>query len=185
MTGTRDGTVPLLVAAAVFGALIAALVLQRAPGATPLQLGGPAPDFELETLEGPPLRLSELRGQVVFVNFWATWCPPCREEAPALQRIYRELRYEGLEILAISIDAPNDRDAVASFRDEYGLAFPILLDPDQSVHAAYGVTGVPETYLITPEGRVAERFIGPRNWDQPRYASAVRRLLRRTEARDG
>jgi peroxiredoxin len=156
---------------------LAALVLGRAPAPGP-ERGGLVPDFELpDLLSGAPVALSAQRGRVVFVNFWATWCPPCREEAPSLERMYGRLRAEGFEVLAISIDARSDLDEVTEFQREFGLSFPVLLDPDQTAHTFFGVTGVPETYVIDTRGRLAERFIGPRNWDDPRYTRAVRRLL--------
>ena len=94
-----------------------------------------------------------------------------------LERLYGRLRAEGFEVLAISIDARSDLDEVVEFQRELGLSFPVLLDPRQTAHSAFGVSGVPETYLIDSQGRLAEHFIGPRNWDDPRYARAVRRLL--------
>jgi peroxiredoxin len=114
---------------------------------------------------------------VVFVNFWATWCAPCRDEAPALERLYREFSERGFEILAISIDETASRDTVRSFREEFDLTFPILIDPARSIYGAYQATGVPETFLIDPQGRIVERFVGPRGWDEPRYARAIERLL--------
>ena len=141
-----------------------------------IALGGPAPDFLLSDLQGREIALAAQRGRVVFVNFWATWCPPCREEAPSLQRLYDQVGSENFEILAVSIDAPSARDEVAEFGREFGLTFPILLDPQKGAHRAFGVTGVPETYMIDPQGRVVERFIGPRDWDDPRYVRTVRRL---------
>jgi len=139
-------------------------------------LGSPAPEFQLPDLQGGEVALAALRGRVVFVNFWATWCPPCRDEAPSLQRLYNQLGSDNFEILAVSIDAPGAQGEVAEFGREFGLTFPILLDPNKGAHRAYGVTGVPETYMIDPQGRLVERFIGPRDWDDPRYVRTVRRL---------
>jgi peroxiredoxin len=139
-------------------------------------LGSAAPDFQLSDLQGREITLAAQRGRVVFVNFWATWCPPCRDEAPSLQRLYDQLGSENFEILAVSIDAPSAQGEVAEFSREFGLTFPVLLDPNKDAHRAYGVTGVPETYMIDPQGRLVERFIGPRDWDDPRYVRTVRRL---------
>jgi peroxiredoxin len=185
----RSGALPLLLASGLFALLIGALALLRVPPGAGARVGSPAPDFALRNLGGESIALQEQRGSVVFVNFWATWCPPCRDEAPSLQRLYGRLHEEGFEILAVSIDAPGQGKAVEEFRREFGLSFPILLDPAKDAHAAFGVTGVPETYLIDASGRLAERFIGPRNWDDPRYARVVRRLLAERDAgaerRDG
>lgn len=135
------------------------------------------PEFRLQDLEGRPTALSELRGRVLFVNFWGTWCPPCREEAPALERLHRALRGEGFAVLGVSIDDPGAEAEVVEFQREFSLSFPILRDPGKRVYAEFGASGVPETFLVDAEGRLVERFIGPRDWDDPRYARAVRRLL--------
>ncbi len=121
--------------------------------------------------------LDAYSGKVVFVNFWATWCTPCRDESPSLDRLYRAFHDRGFEILAVSIDNPDAVGSVSSFRKEFGLSFPIMLDPGRTAYAAYQATGVPETFLIDRRGRIVERVVGPRDWDQPRYASLVERLL--------
>ena len=184
MNRASSGALPLLAISVFFAAAVAALVLLRSPALVP-RTGEPAPDFSLPELSGGQIELSGRRGRVLFVNFWATWCPPCRDEAPSLERLYQRLRGEGFEVLAISVDAPGMSEQIGAFRAELGLSFPILLDPGKRTHDAFGVTGVPETYLIDHEGRLAERFIGPRDWDDPRYARTVRRLLARGRAEVG
>ena len=164
-------------AAALVAAAAGAFVGFRGTSAPPLRVGTPAPNFSLPSLAGADRSLAELRGRVVFVNFWATWCAPCREEAPSLDRLYRSLPRESFEILAVSIDAPGEDPEVSAFGEEYALSFPILLDPEQHTYVAYKASGVPETFVIGTDGRLIERFIGPRDWDQPRYARAVRRLI--------
>ncbi len=176
MSAPRTGPLPLFVVV-LFAVGVGALVMLRPPAEPPLRIGSPAPDFRLPDLAGKEVALSELRGRVVFVNFWATWCPPCREEAPGLERLHGELRDEGLAILAVSIDDVAATDEVRAFRDEFGLSFPILLDPGRRAYDAYQATGVPETFLIDGNGRLSERFIGPRIWEEPRFAKAIRRLL--------
>ncbi len=184
MSQERSGFLPLLAIAGLFALLIGSAVLWRSPGSVFVELGAPAPDFALPDLSGRDVVLSGQRGRVVFVNFWATWCPPCRDEAPSLERLYGRLQGEDFEILAVSIDAPGQQAAVGAFRDEFGLSFPVLLDPRKQAYGSFGVTGVPETYLIDPQGGLAERFIGPRDWDDPRYARVVRRLLGSAGARE-
>ena len=177
MTAERGGIVPLLALAGLAALLTGALVLLRGPAFEVARVGAAAPDFALPGLAGEPVVLSQQRGSVVFVNFWATWCPPCRDEAPSLERLYAKLRDDGFRVLAVSVDAAGEEAAVDAFVLEFGLSFPILLDPGKRAHDSFGVTGVPETYLIDAQGRLAERFIGPRDWDDPRYARVVRRLL--------
>jgi peroxiredoxin len=171
------GTLSLLIVAALFAVGVGAYVALRTPSVE-LRTGSLAPEFSLPVLGGgPDVSLGSLRGKVVFVNFWATWCPPCRAEAPSLQSLYEKLHGDGLEIVAISIDKPDATEAIEGFRREFSISFPIPLDPDKRVNDAYQVSGVPETFLIDPSGRVLEHFIGPQNWADPRYSRAVRRAL--------
>jgi peroxiredoxin len=174
--GGGSGRLAVL-ATAAFAVGAALLVWLRPVPPSLLRVGAPTPELRLPDLDGKPVALSELRGRVVFVNFWGTWCAPCRDEAPALERMYRKLHGEGFEVLAVSIDAPDAHDAVRAFRDEFALSFPILLDADRATYGAFGATGVPETFLVDREGRIWERFVGPRDWDHPRYERAVRGLL--------
>jgi peroxiredoxin len=163
--------------AGLFAIGAGAFVFFSHPEPPATRLDAPAPGFELPALDGGALSLEDFRGRVVFVNFWATWCAPCEEEAPSLERLRRGLGGEGFEVLSVSIDDPASFDEVEKFRRELSLSFPILLDPEREVYDRYGATGVPETYLIDARGRLAERFIGPRDWDEERYALSVRRLI--------
>jgi peroxiredoxin len=185
----KSGVLPLLVIAGLFAAGVGAVVALRAPGSSGPRIDAPAPGFSLPDLDGGALALDALRGRVVFVNFWGTWCAPCRDEAPSLERLYGLLRDDGFELVGVSIDAPGAADEIRAFRDEFGISFPILVDPGKEVYRAYGATGVPETFLIDAGGNLVERFVGPRNWDEPRYARALRRLLEAREpgqvAQDG
>ena len=167
---------PWLIALAIGAA--AAFAILSGPGApAPVGRGSPAPGFTLERLaDGAPVSLSDLRGQVVLLNFWATWCKPCEDEMPAMERLYRMLQPEGFELLAISVD--HDPGAVKRFRERLGLSFPILLDPGQQVARAYLTFRFPESLLIDPEGVVLERYIGAKEWDAEAYVERIRRLLR-------
>jgi peroxiredoxin len=169
----------LLLAAGGFAALVGVWVALSPRTDNPLHPGMQAPDFQLPDLDGGNVSLQEQRGNVVFINFWGTWCAPCREEAPALERLYRELGESGFQVLAISIDAADGKTLVEAFRDEFDLSFPILLDPERRTYSVYQATGVPETFVVGPDGRLSERFVGPRDWDEQRYARAVERLLAR------
>ncbi len=147
---------------------------QTAPAAK-AEKGHPAPDFELTGFDGKTWRLSDLRGKVVFVNLWATWCPPCREEIPSMVRFYRRYRDRGVEILAVSED--RDPEAVRSMIRKAGMAFPVMMDRDKTVYGLYRATGVPETHLIDKRGVIRHTVIGPFNWEAPEVARAVEQLL--------
>ncbi len=143
-----------------------------------LEPGLPAPDFSYPGLDGKMVSLSDYRGKVVFLNIWATWCPPCREEMPSMEKLYRELRGEGFEILAVSIDALGAK-AVAPFMKEYRLSFPALLDPEGTVQQLYGTTGIPESFIIDKKGIIAEKILGARNWATPEVIRFFRNLIQK------
>jgi peroxiredoxin len=166
---------PWLIALAV-GAAAAFAMLSGSGSPAPVGRGSVAPEFTLERLAGgAPVSLSDLRGRVVLVNFWATWCQPCEDEMPAMERLYRALRAEGFELLAISVD--QDADAVGRFRERLALSFPILLDPEKRVARAYLTFRFPESLLIDQDGVILERYIGAKEWDDEAYVRRIRRLL--------
>lgn len=126
------------------------------------EVGKPAPDFVLKDTAGRIWKLSDLKGQVVFVNFWATWCPPCREEMPSMQALYEAMPQDLFKMLAI---VSNDEPALATaFAAKGGFNFPILIDPDSQTGMAYGLTGVPETYIVDKQGILRQKYLGPRQW---------------------
>ncbi len=134
-----------------------------------------APDFVLSDLHGRTHRLSDYRGKIVFLNLWATWCPPCREEMPSMEQLYRRLQGDSFVMLAVSQDE-DPAISVRPFVEQLHLSFPILLDPDGKVPPNYGVTGYPETFVIDRSGSVIEHVIGPRDWASEssyRYFSAL------------
>ncbi len=129
------------------------------------EVGKLAPDFSLVDRKGKTWTLSELKGQVVFVNFWATWCPPCREEMPSMQRLYSNLPKNKFKMLAIlNKDDPKLAD---SFAKKLGITIPILDDQENLIGPSYGLTGLPETFIVDKEGILREKFIGPAPWDSP------------------
>jgi peroxiredoxin len=134
-----------------------------------------APDFTAPGLGGSQVRLGAERGKVVFLNFWATWCPPCKEEMPSMERLYRRFQARGLTILALSIDAGGP-EAVEAFAKRLGLTFPIGLDPKLEIANLYTVRGLPASFLIDRSGRITAVAIGPRDWDS-RAAHAVMEIL--------
>ncbi|MDJ0849629.1 MAG: TlpA disulfide reductase family protein [Myxococcota bacterium] len=144
--------------------------------ARPVGRGTPAPAFSLPRVDGSGrVSLDELRGKVVLVNFWATWCKPCEDEMPAMERLYRRLAGQGFELVAISVD--EDGEAVRRFRERYGLTFTILLDPERSAARAYQTFRFPESLLVGPDGVVVERYVGEKRWDAEAYVERIRRLL--------
>jgi peroxiredoxin len=122
-----------------------------------------APDFSLKDLNGRKVRLADFRGKIVFLNFFATWCVPCRLEMPGLERLHREFKGQGLVVLAVDIQ--EGAKTVRPFVQELKLSFPALLDGDGSVAIMYAVRPVPATYLISRDGRIVWRAFGPREWD--------------------
>ncbi|MBT3274132.1 MAG: redoxin domain-containing protein [Spirochaetales bacterium] len=132
-------------------------------GLKTFEAGVEAPDFELEFLNGEKRKLSEFRGDVVFLNFWATWCPPCRLEMPSMQALYDRHASSGLTILAVDLQEPET--AVRKFVDDYKLTFPIPLDSEGRVGAMYGVRSIPTTYIIDRDGMVLSVAVGAREWD--------------------
>lgn len=124
------------------------------------QAGFMAPDISLESLNGETYTLSELRGQAVLVNLWATWCPPCRAEMPAIEKIYNEYKDQGLIVLAVNMTYQDEPSAVAPFVAEYGLTFPVLLDRSGASGAAYQLRSLPSSYFIDRKGSISEVVIG-------------------------
>lgn len=122
-------------------------------------IGHPAPDFTLTTLEGQEVNLSELRGQPLVLNFWATWCGPCRAEMPELQRLHDRLGPGGLVVLGINQDEPDQ--AIAAFRQELGVSFPTVIDRRMGVSREYAVNSIPTTFFVDRQGVIRDRFIGP------------------------
>lgn len=137
---------------------------------------GPAPDFSVVDLHGQAVRLSAFRGKVVMLNLWTTWCPPCREEMPSMERLYTKLRGRDFQLLAVSEDEEGRR-AVEPFVQTMALSFPVLLDPEHQVGERYEVTGYPETFLIDRSGRVVQHVIGPRDWTAPEWVAALEGLI--------
>lgn len=136
----------------------------------------PAPDFTLPTLSGGPIRLSELRGKVVLLNFWATWCVPCRTEMPSLEALYQRYQDRGLEVLAVNLDMLSTA-GVEAFVQEGGVTFRIALDPSWSTARNYRVVGLPTTYLIDRGGNLVVREVGERDWMDSISQTAVVGLL--------
>jgi len=151
----------------------------------PVVAGYPAPDFAVTDAEGEPVTLDSYRGRVLLLNVWATWCAPCREEMPSMQRLYERFSRDEFEIAAISIDAPpervgargNPRGDPAAFAHELGLTFPILLDPSGRIQRTYRTARVPESFLIGRNGIIYKKVAGATEWDSRTNIDLIRRLV--------
>jgi peroxiredoxin len=137
------------------------IVSQEAANMGGLKVGAKAPDFELKTLAGDTVKLSDLKGKKVMLNFWATWCPPCKAEMPAMEEFHKEAGDE-VVILAVNIDPHLD---VKAFVDENGITFPIPLDEQDKVNETYQVLSIPTTYFIDTKGNIGNKYIGAMNLD--------------------
>jgi len=138
--------------------------------------GAPAPDFALATPDGKQhLSLASLRGKVVLLNFWATWCPPCREEMPSIERLHQEFRNQGLAVVAV--DLQESPKQVARFMRDFRLNFPAVLDAEGKVAAQYQVRALPATFLVDRAGRVVGQALGPRDWASAESKALMRLLL--------
>ncbi|MFD1360776.1 peroxiredoxin family protein [Lentibacillus salinarum] len=128
-----------------------------------LEVGNIAPDFQLETMEGEQMKLSDLRGQRVMVNFWATWCPPCRAEIPDLQKFYEN---KDIEILAVNLtDTESNRSDVQEFVADFGMTFPVLLDENTEVANQYQIQPIPSSFMIDSDGRIQFKALGAMNYE--------------------
>ncbi|MGH7205781.1 MAG: TlpA family protein disulfide reductase [Nitrospiraceae bacterium] len=134
-----------------------------------------APSFALKTMDGQSVNSESLRGKVVMINFWATWCGPCREEMPALQRLRQRFKANEFELLAVTTE--QQKEAIDGFVKALGLTFPIVLDETTDVSAAFGVRGLPTTVLIGKNGQVLGRAVGPRGWDSREAVSLIRSVM--------
>ncbi|MBI4390767.1 MAG: TlpA family protein disulfide reductase [candidate division NC10 bacterium] len=141
-----------------------------------LEVGLTAPAFALPDLAGNLHSLAQHRGEVVLVNFWSTWCAPCRTEMPDLQALYETYRERGFTVLAVNLNL-DGHEPVEAFVAELRLTFPILLNPRKDVGRAYRVFAIPASFLLDRQGRIAHRRVGDPAWDQPQTRALVERLL--------
>ena len=152
-----------MVGGRTFAAAGVALLFACGPtdrAATPT-IGERAPPYRAVTLTGDSVSLADLRGKVVFLNIWATWCHPCRDEIPVLQRLYEAQSARGLEVVGVSVDARGEEDKVRSFLAEFGMTYAVWHDPDERVSATFLAIGVPASYLIARDGTLLWRHMGP------------------------
>lgn len=146
--------------------------------AGPLDIGQPAPEVALTDLGGTTHRLSAYRGHGILLNFWATWCVPCRTEMPSMERASRTLKDTGLVVLAVNLEDAGARGAVEAFVKALGLSFPVLLDPHGESARAYRILGLPISFLVDRRGRLTGREIGPRDWSAGEARGKLEALLK-------
>jgi cytochrome c biogenesis protein CcmG, thiol:disulfide interchange protein DsbE len=193
MPRTLALTLSLLVAIVAAGAVSQALEPAASPRATsgkPLSLDEaikelelirpPRPkfadDFTIPTASGKPFKLSAQRGRPVFINFWATWCPPCLEEMPALERLWRAQKDGGFVMLAVTVDS--NPKLATPFVERHGLTFTVGFDPKMELANTYGVRALPSSFVIDRDGRLAAVAVGPRVWDNTAAHALIERLAR-------
>jgi peroxiredoxin len=183
MSRKRSWT-PYLAALLACGGIVAFAWLNR-ERLSPVVPGRPAPEFAAFDLEGNPRTLEDYRGKVLLLNIWATWCPPCQQEMPSMQRLREAVPDEDFAILAVSIDAPlGERDLFGReggnlkiFAETMGLTFRILHDPKGKIQETYQTTGVPESFVIDRHGLIKKKVAGPTEWDAEANVELIRRLL--------
>jgi peroxiredoxin len=145
--------------------------------ARPPQIGMPAPDYRAVSLTGDSVSLLEARGRVVLLNVWATWCHPCREEIPILQALHERYAARGLSLVGVSVDARGEEDTIREFAKDFGMTYPLWLDPDERVQSTFLAIGVPATFLIDRTGVLRWRHVGPVRGDDSTLVRELERAL--------
>lgn len=151
----------------------------------PVGAGSRAPQYSARTLDGKLVALESLRGKVVVLNVWATWCTPCLTEMPALERLHRSLHGRGLEVVAVSVDAPfgtigsggQKGGDVRAYVQDLNLTFTVLHDQDRKIEQLFLVQGLPTTFIIDKQGRIDQKVVGARAWDDANYIKYFNDLL--------
>ena len=157
--------------------LLAAGACGRRERSGQIEVGLPVPNYSAQTLGGEPIRLSDLRGKVVLLNGWATWCIPCQREVPALEKLYIARRAEGLEIVGVNVDVGGADDRVRQFMGSYGMSYPVWRDPDDIFSGVFRAYGLPATYLIGRDGILRWHQVGEVNPDAAGFRTALNAAL--------
>jgi len=154
--------------------------LNSVPKSEPVKLvgaGDVAPDFQLKDTEGRQVKLSDLRGKVVLLNLWATWCPPCKEEMPSMERLHTAMVGQDFIMLAVNVEE-NAQTVVPKFLEETPYSFSILYDDEGVVQDLYGVSKFPESFIINKDGTIAEKVVGPLDWASPKVINYFKTLAK-------
>jgi peroxiredoxin len=165
----------------VLGGVLFALTRTSGNGLSPLTVGSKAPAFEVQTVDATPKKktLADYRGKVVLINLWATWCGPCRQEMPSLQRLHEAMKDSGLVVVAISEDEGADKvPAIQQFVQANGLTFEILHNPSGNIQEIYQTTGLPETFVLGRDGTIRRRHLGADDWSSEENRQLIRALLK-------
>ncbi|MDR1319701.1 MAG: TlpA family protein disulfide reductase [Treponema sp.] len=167
---------PLMVSAAPKDPVGPEVIRAFQAAGLPVEENGIRPiDFELSLLDGTRLKLADLKGRPVFLNFWATWCGPCRSEMPSMEAVYKRLKDRGFGILAVNVG--EDSKQVSPFMRRYGLSFPVAFDTTSQVSTRYGIQAIPTTYIIDKRGLIISRIVGSIDWNTPEIIAAFESLL--------
>jgi peroxiredoxin len=171
----------LFIPIAILALVVFILMQNRTPPAIDIEpnhteQGPTAPNFTLKGLDGRMVSLSDHKGKVILLNIWATWCPPCVAEAPSLDKLYKIMKDEDFELMAVSIDE-GGKKAVEEFMKSKNLTFPVLLDPDGRVARLYRTTGVPESFIIRKDGTIDNKVEGAVDWTSPKLIEYFHRLI--------
>jgi len=152
----------------------------------PVTVGAQAPDFKANVLGTKQIKtMADYKGQVVLLNVWATWCGPCKEEIPSLEKLYKEYGPNGLKLVAVSIDDYVSEDSIRAFAKNFGVTFEVLHDSTHAIERTYQTTGYPETFIIGPEGTIRRKWIGPDDWTSQGNRALIAQLLGQPAPRQG
>jgi DsbE subfamily thiol:disulfide oxidoreductase len=161
----------------ILPALLLAAACGEVQGPAVVEVGRPAPAFAARALEGGPASLQALRGSPVLLNVWATWCHPCRDEIPALEKLHREWGGRGLRVVGVSIDQGGQEGAIRAFLKDFGATYPVWLDPEGEITTAYSTMGVPNTFLIGRDGTLLWKHVGPVKETDPGLRAALQKAV--------
>ena len=159
----------------IIGIVVALLMVKHPSGPEPITIGSAVPDIELIDSNQNKLRISEMKGSVLFINFWATWCEPCIEELPSIETLFRHFS-NNPRFQVITILFKDDTQRALMYMQQNGYTFPVYLNPDDSAATLFKITGVPETYIIDKQGILRNKIIGPEQWDSPVILETLNRL---------